>query len=243
MVKSAAETESAENHNIQWISAAAIDPSIVELRNSLALFASKQFRKVGDRLHAIGYVTGTDRKEGLSPFGYGSDETVAISLLLRIASELTVASAELFDSGRSYAAATLLRQIVEVEYLAWAFESRDKDAERWIRSNDDERQEFFRPAKLRKASQGRFRGLDYGYHCDLGGHPTPRASLLLAGDPTNSQLLLSDLLGHVGRIWNHVAAWAKQQGEEWVHEYNHEMVARFKEWTARDALTKLPPPP
>jgi hypothetical protein len=243
MAKSTAETESAESHNIQWISTAAIDTSIVELRNSLALFASQQFKKVGDKLHAIGYVAGTDRKEGLSPFGYGSDETVAISLILRIASELTSASAELFASGRSYAAAALLRQIVEVEYLAWAFESRDKDAERWIRSNDDERREFFRPAILRKASQGMFRGLDYGYHCDLGGHPTPRASLLLAGDSTTSQLLLSDLLGHVGRIWNHVAACAKQQGEDWVHEYDHEMVARFKEWRSRDILTKLPTPP
>ncbi|QMV19938.1 hypothetical protein GOB94_15555 [Granulicella sp. 5B5] len=226
-----------------WVSAAAIDPSVVELRSSLALFASKRFKKVGDTLHVVGYIAGTDRKTGVSPFGYGSDETVAVSMLLRIASELTGASAELFTTSRCYAASALLRQMVEVEYLAWAFESRDKDAEQWIRSNDEERQDFFRPAKLRKASQGRFRGKDYGYHCDRGGHPTPRASILLTGDPANSQLLLSDLLGHVGRIWNHIVGWAIEHEENWISEYTEEMASKFEEWKARDLLVKLPPPP
>src|ERR1700730_3113518 len=69
----------------------------------------------------------------------------------------------------------LLRQMVEIEYLAWAVETRGGDGERWLRSDQQQRQSFCTPVKLRKAAQGRFRGKDYGYHCELGGHPVPRA--------------------------------------------------------------------
>ena len=79
-----------------------------------------------------------------------------MSVLLRVAGQLTSASADLFADGRHYAAAALLRQMVEIEYLAWAFETRDGDGERWLRSNQQERQEFFKPAKLRAAAQGKF---------------------------------------------------------------------------------------
>jgi hypothetical protein len=125
---------------------------------------------------------------------------VAVSMLLRIGSELVSACTDLFADGRHYAAAALLRQLVEIEYLAWAFETRDQDGERWLRSTRTERQSFFTPAKLRDASGGRFRGKDYGYHCELGGHPVPEATLLLKENEVVAQVLLSDLLGHTGRI-------------------------------------------
>jgi hypothetical protein len=35
--------------------------------------------------------------------------------------------------------------MVEIEYLAWAFESRDRDAERWLRSDKDDQHDFFKP--------------------------------------------------------------------------------------------------
>jgi hypothetical protein len=98
----------------------------------------------------------------------------------------------------------LLRHMVEIEYLGWAFETRNGDGARGLRCDQPERQEFSKPAKLRAAAQETFRGKDYGYHCELGGHPVPGASPLLRGDAAISQLLLSDLLGHVGRIWDHL---------------------------------------
>ncbi len=151
------------------IEAAATDPAQISARVALAKFTAQVFDKVGAMLHLSGHIVGSDRNSGASPFGHGSDETVAISLLLRIASQLISASTDLFSDGRAYAAAALIRQLVEVEYLAWAFETRNHDAERWLRSNKDERQEFFTPAKLRKAAGERFRSKDYGYHCELGG--------------------------------------------------------------------------
>lgn len=225
------------------ISAAAMDEVQSACRRDLAQFSSATFREAGAELNVLGHLLGTDRVRGVSPFGHGNDETVAVSMLLLIGSELISASADLFASRRAYAAAALVRQMVEVEYLAWAFETRDGDAERWLRSDKEERQEFFKPAKLRAAAQGKFRSKDYGHHCDMGGHPTPVAGMLLSGDAAVSQLLLSDLLGHVGRIWDHLVGWAREsENGAPILVRGAEMSRRFQEWKALDALVDLPPP-
>jgi hypothetical protein len=224
---------------------AAADKALCNLRNELAEFTAETFSRLGEELLAIGHIFGTDRKNGLSPGGHGSDEIVAISVLLRIGGQLVSASADLFADGRHYAAAALVRQLVEVEYLAWAFQTRDQDAERWLRSTREERENFFRPAKLRHASNGRFRSKDYGYHCELGGHPVPGAFVLLRDDIPAGQLMLSDMLGHTGRIWDHVMDWAAEN--IWVAplvlRFREEMFRRYSEWKAEDRLTQLPPPP
>jgi hypothetical protein len=162
-----------------------------------------------------------------------------------MAGQLVSASADLLVQGRPYAGAALLRQIVEIEYLAWAFGTRDRDAERWLRSDKSQREDFFRPAKLRQAAQGLFRSQDYGYHCELGGHPVPIATLLLNDDDSTPQLLLSDLLGHAGRIWDHFVGYAKKN--EMYHPIflaeAHSMSQRFQKWKTVDLLCALPPPP
>ncbi len=225
------------------IAAAANDKDVIACRHELARFSASQLEESGTELHVVGHLIGRDRAHGISPFGHGSDETVAVSVLLRVAGQLTSAGADLFADGRRYAAAALLRQMVEVEYLAWAFEDRNGDAERWMRSDQQERQEFFKPAKLRAAAQGKFRGKDYGYHCELGGHPVPQAGILLQGDLAIAQLLLSDLLGHVGRIWDHLSGWARQNENGGpILQRDHEMSVRFQEWKSKDKLVDLPPP-
>lgn len=223
---------------------AARDTSLVALRFELARFAGHTFASSGEELHVLGHIVGPDRKAGVSPFGHGSDETVAVSTLLRIAAQLISASADLFQDGCSYAAAALLRQLVEVEYLAWAFETNNAEGERWLRSDKKQRGQFFTPAKLRKAAAGKFRGQDYGYHCEFGGHPVPGAGLLLQGGPEISQLLLSDLLGHAGRIWDHLVRWAhdKPYGTP-ILSRAEQMLNRFTAWKSVDPLVGLPPPP
>jgi hypothetical protein len=227
------------------VSAAALDQKLMTMRKDLALFASRVFSDVGTQLYGIGYVFGTDRKGGRSPFRFGTDEVVGMSVLLRIGGQLISASAELLTEGRPYAGAALLRQIVEIEYLAWAFESRDNDAERWLRSDRKIREEFFRPAKLRQASEGKFRGKDYGFHCELGGHPVPTGTVLLKDEPSTAQLLLSDLLGHAGGAWNHFVGWAKRHEDYAAHFKGHAltMSKRFRDWKMSDPLVKLPPHP
>ena len=207
--------------------AAAMDRKAVKNRYKLAKFSSTSLEKSGIEL------------------ARGDDETLAVSVLLRIAGQLVSASADLFSDGRPYAAAALLRQMVEIEYLAWAFETRDGDAKRWLRSEQQTRQEFFKPSKLRAAAgHGTFRGKDYGYHCELGGHPVPQASILLEGDKAIGQLLLSDLLGHVGRIWDHLCGWARSnENGAPVLRRSREMSKRFHAWKSNDLLVDLPPPP
>lgn len=221
------------------------DETLAKLRLALADFTAETFTQVGDELHAVGHIFGSDRVNGSSPGGHGSDEIVAVSLLMRIGGQLTSAIASLFADGRQYAAAALLRQMVEIEYLAWAFETRDKDAERWLRSTREERETFFKPSKLRQASNGKFRGKDYGYHCELGGHPVPGSFVLLKNDAGIGQLLLSDLLGHTGRIWDHLLDWAGANA--WAApiliQRRQDMWRRYTEWKAADTLTRLPLPP
>ncbi len=225
---------------------AVADDDLAKTRMSLAAFTAATFSQVGRELHDIGHIFGPDRAKGASPHGHGhgSDEVVAVALLFRICGELVSSFATLFETGRLYAAAALLRQIVEIEYLAWAFQTRDKDAERWLRSTREERQSFFAPAKLRQASLGKFRGQDYGYHCELGGHPVPGSSILLDDNSQLRQLLLADLLGHTGRIWDHLVLWADGSAVTVpLHTRQPEMVARYTEWKHRDPLTGFPPPP
>jgi hypothetical protein len=231
----------------KWVKLAeksAFDRKQVHVRQALARFTASTFSKVGQELHVVGHLFGPDRVNCVSPGGHGSDEIVAVSLLLRIAGQLTSASADLFGDGRHYAAAALLRQVTEVEYLAWAFRARDKEAERWLRSTVEERRNFFTPAKLRQAAKGKFRGEDYAHHCELGGHPVPRSAVLFQGDQKVSQLLLSDLLGHTGRIWDHLLDWSA--GNAWalpVHSRREAMFKRYQRWKRDDKLTLLPPPP
>ena len=222
----------------------AMDSAQIASRFQLAGITAETFSSAGIELLAIGQIFGTDRENGLSQSGNGSDEIVAVSLLLRVAGQLVSASADLFNDGRHYAAAALLRQLVEVEYLAWAFDARDSDAKRWLRSIEEERRDYFAPAKLRKAAQGKFRGQDYGHHCEMGGHPVPRSVILLNGDELTSQLLLSDMLGHTGRIWDHLLSWSANQ--PWalpIHKRKEAMYSAYAVWKKVDRLIELPPLP
>ena len=220
------------------------DESLIKLRFQVARFAAESFTHSGKELNVFGQILGPDRKAGVSPFGHGSDESVAVSTLLRIAGQLIAAAADLFEDSRPYAAAALVRQLVEIEYLAWAIETKDGEGARWLRSDKAERESFFTPAKLRKAADGKFRGQDYGYHCELGGHPVPGANALLNGNTEIPQILLSDMLGHAGRIWDHMVLWAhdKLQGGS-ILSRAPQMSEKFGAWKSLDVLIKLPPPP
>lgn len=223
---------------------AALDPRQMALRADLAFYIAQVFESVGNELHVVGHIFGVDRREGLSPFGHGDDETVAASMLLRIGRELISATADLVASKRTYAGSALIRQLVEIEYLAYAFATRNGDALRWLRSSKEERHQFFSPGKLRAASNGHFRGVDYGYHCELGGHPVPTSWMLLNDDGSAGQLMLSDALGHTAEIWDHLVEWARRhENGNHILRRSREMVARYTEWKASDALTRLPPLP
>ena len=220
-----------EQDILTLIELGANDKNLSKLRCDLAKFTAKTFLTVGDELNLL---CSTDQ----------DTETSAISLLLRISSQLVSASNDLFADGRHYAAAALLRQLVEIEYLAWAFETKDGEGEKWLRSSKEERRSFFTPAKLREAAKGKFRSKDYGYHCELGGHPVPGAETLLSNNRNISELLLADLLGHTGRIWDHLIGWASSEDKNHpILKRRNTMLERYMNWKNLDPLTAIPPPP
>jgi hypothetical protein len=207
------------------------DQNLSKMRYELARFTAETFLEVGNELNLL---SSTKKDTELS----------AISLLLRVASQLVSASNDLFADGRYYAASALLRQMVEIEYLAWAFETKDGEGEKWLRSTKEERRSFFTPAKLREAAKGKFRSKDYGYHCELGGHPVPGAETLLSNDRITPELLLADLLGHTGRIWDHLISWASSEDNNHpILKRRNAMLERYINWKRLDPLTTIPPPP
>jgi hypothetical protein len=109
---------------------AALAVDQIAARRELAQYSAIVFRDAGEELNLVGHMLGADRRSGSSPFGHGDDATVAISMLLRIAGQLVSASADLLLDGRCYAGSALIRQLVEVEYLAWAFEAKNEESAR-----------------------------------------------------------------------------------------------------------------
>jgi hypothetical protein len=140
---------------------------------------SKSLANISWEVGLIGHLFGDDRRANQSPFGHGCDSEVSISIILEIGASLIKGASLLISTKNLYGAAALSRQLVEVEYLIWAFSVDDSDAEKWIRSNKQERLKTFQPKHLREKSKGGFSNTDYGLHCEYGGHPTPDGQRLL----------------------------------------------------------------
>jgi hypothetical protein len=219
---------------------------LIRLRERVGTKMGAALVRAGQILHAHGHIIGTGRIDGSSVRGNGDDEVVAVGALLQIGGELALPAIQLFAAQQHYAAAALVRQLVEVEYLMWAFESNPSEAKAWLNSTREERREFFQPARLRKKSNGRFKDHDYWYHCELGGHPVPRSMTLLAGgDARVAQLLVVDILLHGWRTMDSAVNWSKAKGmfEIVGPELGPARAALAEKWGTRDPLYKLPEAP
>ncbi len=182
------------------------------VRDGLCLALVGAFRSVGQALWVGGYIIGGDRAAGLSPFG--SDAAVGLATVTQIAGQLSAGVMSLLDAGNTYAAAALVRQLVEVEYLAWAFAEDEAEAAAWLRSSAQDRLRMWQPRHLRDRSSGRFRGVDYARHCERGGHPTPAAMAIL---PDHRQGIPPwfwrlDLAVHAASTWAYVHTAADRPG-------------------------------
>jgi hypothetical protein len=190
----------------------------IAIRRELCQALVLAFRKAGEALWICGSIIGPDRVEGASPFGFGKDAMVGLGTVVQIAGELSAGVITLLDQGNRYGAAALLRQLVEVEYLTWAFAEDEDEAMNWIRSTREERLRFWQPRHIRKRADGRFRGIDYELHCEKGGHPSPEGNRLL---PTHSGgepdfFAWNDLAFHGQSAWGYTLAAADrlESGDE-----------------------------
>ena len=131
------------------------------------------------------------------------DAARAIAALVQVAGELAGSAVTLLDSERTYGAAVLIRQLVEVEYLAYCFSTDSGLAEQWLTSSQEDLRSLFQPAAMRRRSGGVFRDEEYWTHCELGGHPNPKAWVLLPGreGSVDARWIWADLAGHLDRLW------------------------------------------
>ncbi|HEY4226027.1 MAG TPA: hypothetical protein VGM70_09455 [Pseudolysinimonas sp.] len=115
---------------------------------------------------------------------------VAVHLVARVAVSLIEGARQLLPQN-VYSASALVRQLVEVEYLAWACGHDPAEAVDWLTSDRDARLRRWSPQRLRQRAEGRFDDQDYWDHCEAGGHPTPTGILTLHGPSTEHPELVT----------------------------------------------------
>jgi hypothetical protein len=195
----------------------------------VARILSDVFRAAGQLLWVAGALVGPDRVTGRSPFGFGNDRVVGLAVVAQVGGELCAGAVTLLDVGNLYATAALLRQLVEVEYLAWAFAEDDEEAAAWLRSTKEERMQIWQPRHVRGRSAGRFRAQDYGHHCDIGGHPTPDARRALPDHETIPACVWwGELATHGAGAWGYIARAAEKLGHPLKGTALEEVVAAWR---------------
>lgn len=223
---------------------AAADQRASEAREALCDSLANAFNAGGEMLWVSGSIIGPDRISGDSPFRHGNDAVVGLATVLQIAGELTEGACQLLRTDNLYAAATLIRQTVEVEYLAWAFSEAEDEATTWLRSSRQERLKLWQPKHLRERANGRFRAPDYWEHCEKGGHPTPRAVQLLRSHSVREPLGFwwGDLVGHASNIWGYSKSAAERLGvrDTMLANVDTDQIERLnREWELADPLSRV----
>lgn len=121
------------------------------------------------------------------------------------AQQLALGAANLLELDNYYPASALARQLVEFEYLLWAFADEPRSIGDWSASDREARELYWSPRAIYRRDGSEFRRSDYSRHCEQGGHPTPlgvRLGLPPAdGDASIFALQLSDLIIHMSSIW------------------------------------------
>ena len=185
------------------------DPDLCSLRKTTVIAVAGSLEEFGIMLQALGS-TDDAALDVSRTAGSNQEAVLAVGVLTRIAAELVGVSGRLLSGSHHYAGAALLRQVVEIEYLTWAFAHKQRYAVGWLNSTHEERMSLFTPAQLRQISDGRFSTRDYRNHCEQGGHPVPLAAILLGGANRGSaQVLRLDLLLHCWRIADNLSKWLR----------------------------------
>lgn len=227
------------NETRQQLASLAADPKTAAVRIATCNAIARALQGLGHTLWHAGYFIGRDRVDGISPFGFGSDATVGLATVTQIGGELARGAIALLTTGNRYAGAALIRQIVEVEYLASAFAEGDGSAMEWLHADRDARRQFWSPAAMRKRAGGRFLASDYWGHCDRGGHPTREGRMLLPDhEPSmDAPMLWVELANHLAHVWTDVTRATRQHAhyvdDTWINVSVDEAIAQ---WTATDTL-------
>jgi hypothetical protein len=173
---------------------ALVDPDILSARLNVLDTGAKILGELGSHAFIHGLLV-------------GGKEISAFSILSGLAADISASFATLMRSGNEYSAAALLRQLVEFEYLFFIAYQDKSELGKWLAADGDTLRKQFTPQKMRKKSNGIFSDQEYWTHCDMGGHPNPKARAFLAGESKNMKMvafLLPDGVHHFRRLWTSV---------------------------------------
>ena len=227
-----------DSSSAEWLRRFAADPDLCSLRKTTIIGVAGRLEEFGIMLHALGRADAAALDVSRTD-GSDHEAVLAVGVLTRIAAELVGVSGRLLTGSHHYAGAALLRQVVEIEYLTWAFANNERDAVEWLHSTHQERMSLFTPARLRDVSDGRFNARDYQNHCEQGGHPVPLAAILLGGlNIGSAQVLLVDLLLHCWRIADNLCAWIRTStsASDAILMPLYSATRSLSEWRERDPL-------
>ncbi len=157
--------------------AAILNPDSIRLRESVVEEVRSALRD------ALASLPESIRRADLADVESATSFATALFLVAQVG-EVLLDGIEMLRPNNSYSAAALVRQLVEVEYIAWACAKDPEEAIEWLQASPDERRKKWQPRHIRERSNGLFDWKDYGAHCEAGGHPTPDGifTYLLDGD-------------------------------------------------------------
>jgi hypothetical protein len=157
-----------------------------------------------------------------------------------MAGELASGAISLLEQKSWYSAASLVRQLIEVEYLMYLFAQEPDELARWQASSQADLRKVYRPAEMRRRSAGKFQDQEYWAHCAFGGHPNPIAEMLLPEHPRlwgTMRWAWVDLAQHLTRLWTSFVG-AIDLHELWsVHAVavaNERVSPQIQDWREQD---------
>ena len=145
-------------------------------------------------------------------FGLADQPRRAIAAAIQMGGETARGAVALLRDNNRYAAAALVRQLVEIEYLLCLFALDTAEPLRWASSDLDAVRREYQPARMRERCGPRFRTSEYSIHCQIGGHPRFASGYVLPehvriGPLSDAALFAAgwvDLGQHLVNLWRWV---------------------------------------
>lgn len=177
----------------------ASDEAMQKARAAAAFESINYWQKAAYNLHVVGL------REDIS--NNCQDSLEGLALVAVTTKTLASGVFQLARLQNIYPAWTLVRQIVESEFIFWKFAQDPTQIPLWLHSTADERRQDWKPAQIYRDDDNTYRQKDYWAHCELGGHPTPRGTRIASQGkihPIMWASLLTELTDHLWDAWRHL---------------------------------------
>lgn len=196
-----------QGDSVQMSDRAAVVDAAEEYAGDIEMRKSRQlavFNVVNHWNDAANVMNDTSLRNGLAVDG--RDSLSAVSLVAVTFAALAGGIYQLAERDNLYPATTLLRQLVEAEFILWKFAQGEAEMLAWYRSTEDERRAHWRPSTIYRDTNNDYRQKDYARHCEMGGHPTPLGARMAAGVPSFRPLasIFTDVLTHSRDAWQYL---------------------------------------